>query len=112
MPTAPAPARSRRTPRYVLVSAWAVPIMVLGQFAFLAVIPVALVLSGALRDPRLRELRWPAGLLAVVYATPFGIWLLNPDRAQSLSKDIHPGFVALIVAVSAVVLLKLWASRR
>lgn len=107
-----APARPRRAPRYVVVSAWAVPIMVLGQFALLAMVPVALVLYGALRDTRTQALRWPAGLLAAVYATPLAIWLLRPDGAQSLSKDIHPVFIGLIVAASAVVLLKIWASRR
>jgi hypothetical protein len=86
--------------------------MVLGQFAFLAFIPVALVLFGSLRDARVRALRWPAGLLAAVFATPLAIWLLRPDGAQSLSKDIHPVFVGLIVAASAVVLLKIWTSRR
>ena len=111
MSTALAPAVSN-TPRYVVVSAWAVPIMVLGQFALLAVIPVGLVLSGALRDPRARELRRPAGLLAAAFAIPLAIWLLRPDGAESLSKDIHPGFVGLIVAASAVVLVKIWASRR
>lgn len=111
MSTAVAPAVSR-TPRQVVVSAWAVPIMVLGQFAFLAVIPVALVLSGALRDPRARALRGPAGLLAAVFATPMAIWLLRPDGAESLSKDIHPGFVGLVVAASAVVLVRIWTTRR
>ncbi len=94
------------------VSAWAVPITVSGQFALLAVLPVALVLYGALRDTRTQALRWPAGLLAAVYANPLAIWLLRPDGARSLSKDIHPVFIALIVTASAVVLLELWTSRR
>ncbi|MFQ1002364.1 hypothetical protein [Modestobacter sp. SSW1-42] len=107
-----APTRPRRAPRYVVFSAWAVPVMVLGQFAFLAMIPVALVLYGALRDTRVQTLRWPAGLLTAVYATPLATWLLRPDGAQSLSKDIHPVSVGLIVAASAVVLLKIWTNRR
>ena len=107
-----APTRPHRTPRSVVVSAWAVPIMVVGQFAFLAFIPVALVLYGALRDARARALRWPAVLLTAVYATPMAIWLLRPDGAESLSKDIHPVFVGLIVAASALVLLRIWTSRR
>lgn len=86
--------------------------MVLGDFALLAVIPVSLVLVGALRESRARALRWPAVLLAAVYATPLAIWLLRPDGAESLSKDIHPAFVALIVAASAVVLVRIWRSRR
>ena len=72
--------------------------------------PVGRVLRGALRHPGL-GLRGVAGVLTAVYATPFALWLLDPDRAQSLSKDIHPGFVTLIVAASAAVLLTLRARR-
>ncbi len=110
--SAAAPATSLRIPRSVTVSAWAAPLMVVGDFALLAVVPVALVLSGALRDTRLRSLRWPAALLAAVYTTPLAIWLLRPDGAQSLSKDIHPGFVVLILAASVLVLLRLRTIRR
>jgi len=42
----------------VIISAWLVPIFVVGQFAMVAVLPVALVLIGTLRDARLRTLRW------------------------------------------------------
>lgn len=103
---------SHRLPRSVVVSAWAAPLLVIGDFALLAIVPVALVLSGALSDARAHALRWPAILLAAVYATPLAIWLLRPDGAQSLSKDIHPAFVVLIVAASAVVLLRIRATRR
>lgn len=112
MPAAPATPSPTATPRSVVVSAWAAPIMVLGGFALFSGIPVALVLLGALRDPRARRLRWPAVLLAAAYTTPLAIWLLRPDGAESLSKDIHPGFVALIVAASALVLATIWRSRR
>lgn len=106
------PATSRRTPRSVAISAWAAPLLVVGDFALLAVVPVALVLVGALRDRRVRALRWPAALLAAVYATPLAIWLLNPDRPESLSKDIDPTFVVLIVAASAAVLGTIYLRRR
>lgn len=100
-----------RTPRSVIVSAWAVPIMVLGQFSFLAVIPVAIMITKTFRDTRIRALRWWVGALGVVYAVPFLLWALNPDRAESLSKDIHPLFVGLIVAASAAVLLRIHTPR-
>ena len=106
-PAPPIPT-SRRAPRYVQISLWAIPVMVIGQFSMLAIIPVALVFTGTLRDRRVRALRWWAGLLAVTYAAPLAIWLLRPDGAQSLSKDMHPVFGALIVAVSAVLLVKLY----
>ncbi|OXM52961.1 hypothetical protein [Amycolatopsis alba] len=88
----------RRAPRSVIISAWAVPIMVIGQFAMLAVVPVAVVLIGTLRDARLKALRWGAAALAAAYATPLALWAIGPERAQSLSKDMHPVFAAIIVA--------------
>jgi hypothetical protein len=76
-------------PRYVVVSAWAVPITVSGQFALLAVVSVALVLYGALRDTRTQALRWPAGL-AAVYATPLAIWLLRLTAAGACPRTSTP----------------------
>jgi hypothetical protein len=98
--TVQAERKTRRTPSSVLVSAWAVPILVVGQFAMLAVIPVALVLSGTLRDARFRALRWWTAALTAAYATPLVLWAIGPDRAPSLSKDMHPVFAALIVVAA------------
>ncbi len=89
----------RRAPRSVIISAWAVPIMVLGQFAMIAIVPVALVLIGTLRDVRLKALRWGAIALTTAYVTPLALWAIGPERAQSLSKDMHPVFAAIIVGV-------------
>ncbi|QTE29004.1 hypothetical protein [Pengzhenrongella sicca] len=102
---------TRSTPRSVLVSAWSVPIMVLGQFSMLAIVPVVLVLVGTIRRPSLRALRPYGVVLAAVYATPLVIWILRPDRAQSLSKDMHPAFMALIVAAAAALLVKLYTRK-
>lgn len=110
--TADRPVKLRRAPRSVFIAAWAIPIMVLGQFAMLAIVPVAIVLVGTLRSARIRALRWWVALLTLAYATPLAIYAFNPDRAQSLSKDISPVFVVLIVAISAVVLLKLHTNRK
>lgn len=106
------PVKLRRGPRSVFIAAWAIPIMVLGQFAMLAVIPVAVVLIGTLRSARIRALRWWVGLLTLAYATPLALYAFNPDRAQSLSKDIDPVFVVGIVVTSAIVLLKLHTNRK
>ncbi|MFE9577551.1 hypothetical protein ACFYO1_14265 [Nocardia sp. NPDC006044] len=89
--------------RSVLISAWAVPVLIIGQFAMVAVIPVVIALIGTLRDARLRPLRWLAAALAVAYAVPLAIWRLRSEPAQSLSKDISP-FLAALVVVAAVVL--------
>lgn len=105
--TAPVPVSARRVPRSVVISTWAVPVMVLGQFALLAVVPVVLVVRGVLRNARLRHLRLPALLLAASWTTPLAVWILRPDRAESLSKDISPAFVALILAASTGMLLSL-----
>jgi len=83
----------------VHIAAWAVPVMVVGQFAMLAIIPLAYVLVRTFRDARLHALRWWATGLGVAYATPLVLWAIGPDRAPSLSKDMHPALAAVIVAV-------------
>ncbi|MEV4165319.1 hypothetical protein [Nonomuraea dietziae] len=102
----------RPTPLAVTVSSWAVPVMVLGQFAMLAIVPVAIAMVGALRHGHDRAVRWAAALLTVSYAVPLVIWLTRPDGAPSLSKDMHPGFVAVIVAASAVLIGFILRARR
>jgi len=102
----------RRVPLSVTVSAWAVPVMVVGQFALVAGLPVVIALVGALRRVPDRAVRRAATLVAVTFAIPLVVWLTRPDGAQSLSKDMHPGFVGLIVAASAVFLVTLHRARR
>jgi len=102
---------TRHTPRSVLLSAWAVPFLVLGQFSMLAIVPVVLSLVGTLRHPSLRPLRPYSAALAAIYATPLVIWILRPDGAKSLSKDMHPVFMALIVAAAAALLVKIHARK-
>lgn len=97
-----------RAPRSVILSTWAIPLMVVGQFAFLAFIPAAIMLRSTFHDARSRNLRGWVSALGAVYAVPFLMWVLNPGRAESLSKDIHPVFVGLIVAASAAVLLRIY----
>ena len=99
-------------PGYVLYSVWAVPVMVLGQFAMLAIVPVALVTIGTFRDDRVRPLRWWAALMAGLYLVPLALWRLNPDGAPSLSKDMHPVFAGLIVASAVVLLVKIHTRRK
>ncbi|MET7581066.1 hypothetical protein [Streptomyces microflavus] len=102
----------RRVPLSVTASAWAVPVMVVGQFALVAGVPVLIALVGTLRrvpDPAVRR---AATLVAVTFAVPLTVWPARPDGAPSLSKDMHPGFLALIVAASAVLLMTLHRARR
>lgn len=105
------PATERRTTG-VAVAAWAVPVMVVGQFAMLAIVPVAIVLVRSVRNPALRRLRpWAAGL-AAIYATPLLLWAIGPDRAPSLSKDMHPAFVVLVSLAGAAVAVRYHLLRR
>ncbi|MFF4771543.1 hypothetical protein ACFY05_01640 [Microtetraspora fusca] len=106
------PRTGRHTPLAVTASSWAVPVLVLGQFALLAIVPVAIALVGALRHTRDRTIRWAAALLAVTYAIPLALWLTRPDGAPSLSKDIHPAFVGLIGAASAGLIVAIFRARR
>ncbi|MCR8944330.1 MULTISPECIES: hypothetical protein [Streptomyces] len=107
------PARApRRIPLPVTVSAWAVPVMVIGQFALIAGVPVLIALTGTLRRVPDRAARRAAALVAAAFAAPLTVWLTRDDGAPSLSKDMHPGFLALIVAASAVFLVTLHRARR
>jgi hypothetical protein len=90
MTSAPAPAvisgSARPYPRSFLISAWSVPVLVAGQFALLAIVPVLLILFRALRDPRLRDLRSSVITLGAAYATPLAIWAIRPNRARASPK--------------------------
>lgn len=98
--------------RTVLISAWAVPVLVIGQFAMLAIVPVGIVLVATVRDARLRRLRgWAAGL-ATAYAVPLILWAAGPDRAPSLSKDMHPALAAVIVVAALATVAAVHVDRR
>ncbi|MFE2638449.1 hypothetical protein [Streptomyces scopuliridis] len=102
----------RRVPLSVTVSAWAVPVMVVGQFALIAGVPVVIALAGALRRVPDRAVRRAATLVAVTFAIPLVVWLTRPDGAPSLSKDMHPAFAGLIVAASVALIVTLHRARR
>jgi hypothetical protein len=108
---APSPC-SGRSPTYVTVSAWAVPILMVGQFALVAALPVILIGYAVIMDRRSRALRWWGVALFALYAAPLIVWLSREDGAPSLSKDIHPAFVALITATALVILVKLYRNQR
>jgi hypothetical protein len=92
-------------PRKVLISAWAVPVMVIGQFSFLAIIPVAIIVTTVTRRFRSGPLRTASLALGASFTAPLVIWAVRPDRAQSLSKDMSPSFAALIVATAGGVIV-------
>jgi len=92
-----------RTSLSVLIAAWAVPALVLGGFALISGIPIAIALIGTLRDRRLHALRWWTGALAAVYVVPLALWLLGPSNAPSLTQFLSPVATAFFVAAGAVV---------
>lgn len=96
------------------IGLWAatIPILIVGQFALLAVVPVLVVLILTLRKPRLQALRlWTSGLTGT-YLLALLLWALGPDRAPSLSKDLNPVVAALIIAAAVAVVLRCLAFRR
>jgi len=106
-----APGRVRGT-RGAAVSAWAIAVLILGEFAMLAVVPVVLLTVQVFRDARLRALRWWAVAVAAAYASGLAVWALGPDRAPSLSKDLHPVHAAVIVAAAVAFAIRYHARRR
>ncbi|RSM49059.1 hypothetical protein DMA12_04910 [Amycolatopsis balhimycina DSM 5908] len=93
----------------VLVAAWTVPVMVAGQFALLAGLPIAVVLIGALRE---RRLRWWAGALTALYVVLLTLWLSGPGSAPSLSKYLSPVATALFAVAGIAVAIAAVVSRR
>ena len=104
--TAVRPARARRA---VLISAAAVPVLILGQFAMLAIVPVAIAVIAGARMKGVRLFTW---MLGALYATPLIIWALRENPARSLSRDIDPIFAALIIAGAIAVLIAIVRSNR
>lgn len=103
---------THRAPLYIQIAAWAVPVLLLGQFALIGLVPMLVVLIGSFADPRWPYLRWWAVAVAVLYSIPLAILNMRPDPAPSLSRDMHPAFLVLIVAVSAALLVRLYLGRR
>ncbi|MEU4247979.1 hypothetical protein AB0F15_11250 [Amycolatopsis sp. NPDC026612] len=95
--TAPHP---HRTSTALVVAAWSVPVMVAGQFALLAGVPIVVMLVSTLR--RRAHRRWAVALTAV-YAAALVLWRAGPDSAPSLSKSLSPAATALFAAAGVVV---------
>jgi hypothetical protein len=108
----PADHAARRTSLTVLIAAWLVPVFVLGQFALMAGLPIAVVLIGTLRDARLRTLRWWTGAVAAAYAVPLAVWLIGPGSAPSLSKFLSPVATGVVAAVGVAVAIAHHVGRR
>lgn len=103
---------TNRAPLYMHIAAWAVPVLLLTGFAMIALVTVLVALIGSLTDVKARYLRWWAVAVAVLYAIPLTILNVRPEPAPSLTQDMHPVFLALIVAASAALLIRLYVGAR
>jgi hypothetical protein len=103
---------ARTVPRSVFHSAWVLPVLILGEFAFVGIVPVALIAIGTIRRVRSRAVRWLAGATVVAYLVPFLIWALNPNRAESLSKDMNPAFAGIITVAAIALAVTAFRSRK
>ncbi|MDH2412842.1 hypothetical protein [Nocardioides sp. CER19] len=100
--TSPTKRRVRHPFRRTVLAGAAVPTLIAGEFAMMAIVPVAIATVTTWRDPGLRKLRpWAAGL-ATLYTVPLLMWAVGPDRAPSLSKDMHPA-IAVVVSLAGAV---------
>jgi hypothetical protein len=100
-PAAPV-AVSRRTVRVVAVCAVLVPLMVATGFAMLAIVPLGILVHRVRTRAWLARLRPWTTVLAVAYAVPLVLWAALPDRAPSLTKDMHPAVAVAVVVVGLV----------
>ncbi len=108
--TTTATAPPTRVPsRGLLIAAWIFPAMVLTGWAFLAGIPVLVVLIKALRQHTVRL--W-ATALTTAYAVPVAVWQLGPSDAPSLTKFMSPTITYLLAATGITVALATTAVRR
>lgn len=90
-------------PRWAPAAAWAVPVMVVGGFAMLAVAPLVTLAVTVLRRSRDVPLRGAAFALVALYGSGLVVWALRDDPAPSLTKDLHPLHAAAVVVAGVVV---------
>ncbi|GAA2978179.1 hypothetical protein [Actinokineospora diospyrosa] len=84
------------TPLSTHITAWTVPALILGGFAFLSGIPIAILLFRS-------RLRWWTGALGLAYAVAMALWLLGPSTEPSLSKYLSPLATISFAALAALV---------
>jgi hypothetical protein len=101
---------TRSVPLYVIIASIAAVVLVIGQFAMIALVPVLVTTIAAFVDPRLGWLRWWALALITAYGIPLAIYTLRDDPAPSLSKDLHPVAFVIVVAVALATTIRIGAA--
>ncbi|WP_049758765.1 hypothetical protein [Renibacterium salmoninarum] len=62
--------------------------------------PILFILAATVANRHLRRLTPWVIVVAIAYAVPLGVWLLRPDPASGLSKDIHPALAGVLIAAA------------
>lgn len=88
------------TPRYAMVTAAAIPALILTGFGLVTTLPVVLLGIAALRDRRLAPVQPWIALTAGLFTGPFMTWLFRADPAASLTSLLHPA-MAIVIAAAA-----------
>lgn len=93
--------RAPATPRYALLTAVAVPTLILTGFGLVTTLPVTILGIAAMRDRRLAPVRSWIALTVGMFIGPFITWLFRADPAASLTSLLHPA-MAVVVAAAAI----------
>lgn len=109
----PAGGGSKLVPRIAVISACVGSVLVVTGFGKIAIVPIALTLIATIATPGIRRIWWAAAAFAVVYSVPFIQYAVDPNRAPSLSKDMHPAWWVIIplVGLGYVVAYRLYRGR-
>jgi hypothetical protein len=91
-----------------------VPVLVLGGYAMVAVLPVVVVAAGILCSADLRS-RLPFRLgalgLGSAYALALTLWLTAAEPAKSLSDSLHPALAATLALLAGALFVGLFRTR-
>jgi len=78
------PVRRARHPfRRSVIAGAAVPVLIAGEFAMMAIVPVGIAVLTTVRNPGLRKLRPWAAALGALYTLALAMWAIGPDRAPA-----------------------------
>jgi hypothetical protein len=111
-PLASGPNPTRRPSRTTVIAAVAAPLLVAGQFAMVAVLPVTVALVSAFAMRESRATRFWAIVLGAAYAVPFLRYLTDPDRPRSLSASLDLYSTTAILAAGVALLVTLYRAHR
>lgn len=118
---------ARIAPRYFVHAARTIPLLILAQFLLaglslfhdaaiwewhgivgsLLIIPIVVILAGALATARVRPLRWWAIAVAVLYVLQIVFIVAGQNIGSGVLQALHPFNAGLLLAASLVVVAKI-----